>query len=301
MKKMNKYNEFAGVYALMLTPYNDDKTINYATYEEYTQWQVNTGAGHLFAVCGTSEMAQLTLDEREKLAALTVKNADKTPVFATANLEPSWFAQVDEVKRMSQTGVKGLVFITKGMRDDPERQFTYLSELSTYTDLPIFLYEFPGVQPHKMEADVYKRLVETGKFVGINDTTCTMPPIIEKIAVQGDSNVLQANIPFLFEAYKAGARGVMATPTSCGAQLFQKMWDEFVAGDLEACEKTFQNIILLDNAIDSGFNCSAKYLVQLQGIKGMTPINRGNTILSPARMNSIKTYYDWAKSNGLAY
>lgn len=297
----NKYNEFAGVYALMLTPYNDNKTINYAAYEEYTQWQVNTGAGHLFAVCGTSEMAQLTLDEREKLAALTVKNADKTPVFATANLEPSWFAQVDEVKRMSQTGVKGLVFITKGMRDDPERQFTYLSELATYTDLPIFLYEFPGVQPHKMEADVYKRLVETGKFVGIKDTTCTMPPIKEKIAVQGDSNVLQANIPFLFEAYKAGARGVMATPTSCGAQLFQKMWDEFVAGDLEACEKTFQHIILLDNTIDSGFNVSAKYLVQLQGIKGMTPINRGNTILSPARMNSIKTYHDWAKSNGLAY
>lgn len=296
-----EYQKFAGVYALMLTPYNDDLTINYEAYKEYTEFQAATGVGHLFAVCGTSEMANLTLDEREKLAALTVKYAGGTPVFATANLEPSWFAQVEEVKRMSQTGLDGLIFVTKGMHDDPERQYTYLSELATYTDLPLFLYEFPGIQPHKMEADVYKRLVDTGRFVGIKDTTCTMAAIREKIAVQGDSNVLQANIPLLFEAWKAGARGVMATPTSCGAQLFQKMWDEFTAGDMDAAEKTFQHIILLDNAIDSGFNRSAKYLVQLQGVKGMKPISRGNQTLSEARMESIRVYYAWAKSNGLAY
>ena len=295
------YKSFAGVYALMLTPYHDDLSVNWEVYKEYTEFQVATGAGHLFAVCGTSEMAELTLDEREKLAKLTVQYAGKTPVVATANMEPSWFAQVEEVKRMSQTGVSGLVFITKGLHDDPERQFTYLSELATHTDLPLFLYEFPGAQPHKMEADVYKRLVDTGRFYGIKDTTCSMKDIQEKIAVQGNSNVLQANIPYLFEAWKAGARGVMATPTSCGAQLFQKMWDEFTAGDLAAAEQTFQHINLLDCAIDSGFNCSAKYLVQLQGVRGMTPINRGGRTLSEARLHSLKTYHDWAKSNGLAY
>ena len=295
------YQPYAGVYALMLTPYNDDLTINYDAYAEYTEFQVATGAGHLFAVCGTSEMAEMTLDEREKLAKLTVKYAGGTPIVATANLEPSWFAQVDEVKRMSQTGVNGLVFITKGMHDDPERQFTYLNELAGYTELPIFLYEFPGVRPHKMEADVYKRLVDTGRFYGIKDTTSRLAPIKEKIAVQGDSNVLQANIPLLFEAWKAGARGVMATPTSCGAHLFQKMWDAFVAGDMKTAEEYYQYIILLDFAIDNCFNVSAKYLVQLQGVAGMKPINRHNVTLDETRVASLNAYYNWAKGNGLAY
>ncbi|MBQ7542043.1 MAG: dihydrodipicolinate synthase family protein [Clostridia bacterium] len=296
-----EYQRFAGVYALMLTPYNDDLTVNYDVYAEYTEFQTATGVGHLFAVCGTSEMAELTLDEREKLAKTTVRYAGGTPVVATANLEPSWFAQVDEVKRMSQTGVDGLIFVTKGMHDDPERQYTYLSELATHTELPLFLYEFPGIQPHKMEADVYKKLVDTGRFVGIKDTTSNMHDILEKIAVQGDSNVLQANVPLLLEAWKKGARGVMATPTSCGAQLFQRMWDEFTAGDLAAAELTLQYINHLDNAIDSGFNASAKYLVQLQGVKGMKPINRGHSTLSEPRMQSLRTYYDWAKANGLAF
>ena len=296
-----EYKKYAGVYALMLTPYHDDLSIDYETYKAYTEFQVATGVGHLFAVCGTSEMAEMTLDEREKLAALTVQYASGTPVVATANLEPSWFAQVEEVKRMSQTGVDGLIFVTKGMHDDPERQYTYLNELAQYTELPLFLYEFPGCQPHKMEADVYKRLIDTGRFVGIKDTTSNMQDIGEKIAVQGDSNVLQANIPLLFEAWKAGARGVMATPTSCGAQLFQKMWDEFTAGDLAAAEHTFQIINLLDCAIDSGFNRSAKYLVQLQGVCGMKPISRGGRPLSEPRYASLKAYHDWAKSNGYAY
>ncbi len=295
------YRKFAGVYALMLTPYHDDLTVDYDTYAAYTEFQAATGAGHLFAVCGTSEMSELTLDEREKLAKTTVKYAGGKHIVATANMEPSWFAQVEEVKRMSQTGVDGLVFVSKGMHDDPDRQVTYLSELAQYTDLPIMLYEFPGCRPHKMEADVYKRLIDTGRFYGIKDTTSNMHDILEKIAVQGESNVLQANIPLLFEAWKAGARGVMATPTSCGAQLFQKMWDEFTAGDLEAAEKTNWCINLLDCAIDSGFNRSAKYLVQLQGVSGIKPISRGGQPLSEARLNSLKNYHAWAKSNGLAY
>jgi 4-hydroxy-tetrahydrodipicolinate synthase len=293
----NKTNPLSGVYALMLTPYKEDKTIDLEAYKSYIEYQASSGAGFLVPVCGTSEMAEQTLDERVLLAATTVKYANGTQVFATANLEPSWFAQVEEVKRMSETGVSGLVFITKGMGNDKERQFTYLCELADYTKLPIVLYEYPGCKPHKMEADVYGRLVDTGRFVGIKDTTCTMEAIKEKIAVQKDSNILQANVPLLLEAYKAGARGVMATTTSCGASLFQKMWEEFTAGDLDAAEKTFQNIILLDCAIDSGFNCSAKYLVRLQGVK-MNWINRGTTNLSESRLHALKVYHDWAKANG---
>ncbi len=293
-----KYNEYAGVYSLLLTPFNEDRTIDYKILEEYIQWQADMKPQHLFAVCGSSEMKELKLDERLTIAKLAVKNANGVPVFATANLEPSWFAQVEEVKQMSQTGVDGIVFITKGFGNDQDRMFTYLAELGSYTDLPIMLYEFPGDSPHFMTGETYGKLVETGKFVAIKDTTSTMEGILDKIKVQGDSNVLQANIPFLYEAYLNGARGVVATPTTCGNHLFVKMWDEFVKGDLEAAKKTHEHIILLDNCIDSGFCASAKYLVNLQGIK-MNWYTRGTHRLNAQRLKSIEVWYDWAKSEGI--
>lgn len=55
-----QFNEFAGVYTLLLTPFNEDKTIDYRAYEEYVSWQAAFKPQHLFAVCGSSEMTALT-------------------------------------------------------------------------------------------------------------------------------------------------------------------------------------------------------------------------------------------------
>ena len=292
------YNEFAGVYTLLLTPFKEDLSVDYGAYEEYVAWQAAFRPQHLFAVCGSSEMTSLTREERIKCATLAVKNSVGIPVFATGNLEAKHEDEIDEIKALEQAGVGGLVFVTKGLCDRPQEQFEYLSELATHTELPLILYEFPGMQPHLMDAEVYGKLVATGRFKGIKDTTCRLDKIKEKIAVQGDSNVLQANIPYLYDSWEAGARGVVATPTTCGADLFVKMWDEWVREDKAAAEKTYWQIINLDHAIDSGFNLSAKYLCALRGVN-MKPINRGGGSLSPARMRALKAYYDWAHSEGI--
>ena len=290
-----------GIFSLMLTPYNEDKTIDWATYEEYCDWQVEQGVEHLFAVCGSSEMTALTLEERLKLATLTAKHKGDTTIVASANIEPSWFAQVEEIKKMSQTGVDGVVLTTKGFGGEfnEERLVNYIGELCQYTDLPVFMYEFPGFQPHLISGKVYGRLVKECGIMGIKDTTCTMEGIGPKIDEKGDSCIIQANMPFLFEAYKAGARGVMATPTACGGAFFQRFHEAFVSGDMALAEQRYNEITLLDCAIDSGFNVSAKYLVQLQGVKNFKATNRYDVTLSSGRMQSLKSFHNWAVANDL--
>lgn len=294
-----KPEDYRGIYALLLTPFNEDGTINYDTYAKYVEWQAAQGAHHLFSVCGSAEMTALTLEERIKCAKTAVEHKCGTEIVATANLQPTWHEQIEEVKMMEQTGVDGLVFVTRGYGDNDDRVVDYLTRLVEYTTLPVILYEFPGFQPHCITGEAYGRLVATGKFKGIKDTTCYLDKIKDKIAVQGDSAVLQANIPFLFDAYVAGARGVCATPTSCGVNLFRKMYDEFfIEKNIEKARQTYNEIILLDCAIDSGFNASAKYLVKLQGIPFET-YTRGGAKLSPARMRSIESFYEYAKQHEL--
>lgn len=292
--------EFRGIYALLLTPFKQDKSIDYDTYAKYVEFQAEKGAHHLFSVCGSAEMTSLTLEERLKCAEIAVKHSCGREVVATANLQPSWHEQVEEVKMMEQTGVDGLVFVTRGYADNDERVVTYLTNLAEYTTLPIIIYEFPGFNPHCMSGEAYKQLVATGKFKGVKDTTCKLDKIKDKIAVQGETAVLQANIPFLFDSYEAGGRGVCATPTSCGVQLFRKMYDEyFVEKDIAKARNTFNEIILLDNAIDSGFNASAKYLVKLQGIPFETYRRWTDEDISPARKRSIEAYYEYAVEHGM--
>ncbi len=297
---MSKLTEdYTGIFSLMLTPFKEDMSVDYNAYEEYADWQASQGVAHLFAVCGSSEMAALTLEERVKLASLTVKHKGSTTVVATANMEPSWFAQVEELKRIEATGVDGVVFTTKGFGNDPDRLVTYIGELKQHTSLPVFMYEFPGLQPCHISGECYGRLVDECGIYGIKDTTCTYDGIKSKIERKGNSCVIQANMPFLFEAFKLGSRGVMATPTSCGGAFFKRFFDAFMSGDMALAEKRFREIILLDCAIDADFNCSAKYLVNLQGIKGMQPRNRGGQKLSAARMESLKAFHAWCVAEGL--
>lgn len=289
---------FGGVYSLMLTPFKEDRSIDYDIYPEYVRWQEEQGAHYLFAVCGSSEMKNLTLEEREKLAALTVKHRKKVKVFATANLEPSWHGQLEEIKRIEAAGVDGLVFVTKGYGNDEERLVTYLLELQSHATVPVILYEFPGFSNHLISGSAYKRLVENGNFHAIKDTTCTMQGIKEKIAVQGDSCVLQANIPYLLEAYEAGARGVAATPTTCGTNLFIRMWDSFAAGDMEEARRMHEEIVNLDNALGGAFPATAKYLVNLQGIP-MNWYTRGDHVLKDHKFKALRVYHDYAVRNNL--
>lgn len=288
-----------GVYLLMLTPFNEDKTVDYKAYEAYCEFQASQGAEHLFAVCGSSEMAELTLEERLTLASLTVKHRGNTTVVATANMEKDLASQLEEVRRMEETGVDGLVFTTKGMGNEPEKLVSYIGELKSKTKLPVFMYEFPGLKPHLISGETYARLVNECGVRGIKDTTCTVEGIGSKIENRGDSCVIQANMPLLFEAYKMGARGIMATPTTCGGGFFARFHNAFTSGDMKEAKRRYEEIILLDNAIGASFNVSAKYLVALQGVSGFRPINRSGKTLTQAGKAALEAFYGWCAAEGL--
>lgn len=298
MAKLTRENK-DGIYSLMLTPFFEDRTIDYNTYEKYADWQVEQGVEHLFAVCGSSEMKELTLEERVKLAELTVKHKGNTTVVATANIEPTKEENIEEIKKMEQTGVDGIVLTTKGMGDDDDKLVAYIRELAETASIPVFLYEFPGFQPHLMSGKAYGELTKDGLIWGIKDTTCTMEGIRSKIDNKGDSTIIQANMPYLWDAYVAGARGVMATPTSCGGAFFRRFHEAFISGDMALAEQRYNEIILLDNAIDSGFCASAKELIRLQGIESFNWYTRGSHNLSGARLRSLKSFHDWCVANGL--
>ena len=200
---------------------------------------------------------------------------------------------------MEQTGVDGIVLTTKGMGDNDEKIVEYIRELANSTELPVFLYEFPGFQPHIISGKAYGELTKDGLIWGIKDTTCTLDGIQSKIDNKGDSTIIQANMPYLWDAYVAGARGVMATPTSCGGAFFQRFHEAFVSGDMALAEQRYNEIILLDNAIDNGFCASAKELIRLQGVKNFNWYTRGSHNLSGARLRSLKSFHDWCVANGL--
>jgi len=271
--------EFQGVFALLLTPFLPDRDIDWPAYDRYVDWQLSQRPHGLFAVCGSSEMGMLTLAERLRLAERAVhRAAGQVPVFATANVERDPADHEQELLRMAQTGVSGVVLIPpNGMGADQRKLGEYFARMAGLSPVPVFLYECPMVKPHLIDPRIYSELAGRHGIRGIKDTTCTLEGIEAKIKGAPDSIVYQANTPLMLAAIHRGAGGVMAITTTAAASLVLELWERGVRRDPEA-DAVLERLTALDTALGGGFPATAKYLATLQGVTMNLHTRTGKTM-----------------------
>ncbi len=75
----------------------------------------------LFAVCQSSEMQSLSLDERVALARFVVEKVQgRVPVIASGHISDELSEQTQELQAMAGTGIDALVLVTNHL--DPHNQ-----------------------------------------------------------------------------------------------------------------------------------------------------------------------------------
>ncbi len=286
-------SRFEGVFALLLTPFLDNDEIDWNIYDRYVDWQLSHHPHGLFAVCGSGEMGALTLRERLDLAKRAVDRAGRVPVLATANMEADTEDHRQELLRMAETGVSGVILIVPdGMGRDQRRLADYFAQMAAISPVPVFLYECPIAAPRHIDPAIYGDLVRRNGICGIKDTTCTLEGITAKIKGAPDSIVYQANTPFMLEAIRQGAGGVMPITSTAAAQLVLELWELGLRGDPSA-DAVLEKLVSLDALLGKGFPTTAKLLVSLQGIPMNVRSRKGREMDSSAAQ-ALRIWYNAA-------
>lgn len=210
-----------GVWPVMLTPFCPNGEVDFTGLEKLTDWYIDNGSSGLFAVCQSSEMFHLSLEERLQVAETVVKTAaGRVPVIACGNLSEKTEDQVKEVSRMAETGVDAVVLITNRFaaedEDDEiwmERCRGFLKEIPA--DIPLGFYECPYPYKRLMSLENLKECKETGRFFFLKDTCCDMELIEKRLEVLKGSafKLYNANTATLLDSLRSGAvgfSGVMA-------------------------------------------------------------------------------------------
>ena len=109
-----------GIVPVMITPFHQDGDIDWGGLESLIEWYIAHGAQALFAVCQSSEMQHLTLEERRDLSAFTAKQvAGRVPVLASGHVADAQSEQAYELATIADTGIDCLVMVSN--RLDPEK------------------------------------------------------------------------------------------------------------------------------------------------------------------------------------
>ncbi len=198
---------FDGIVAVMLTPFDEKGQIDWPGYARLIDWYLDHGVDGLFAVCQSSEMFFLSLDERRQLASFTVNHvAGRVPVLASGHISDTFADQLTELRAMAETGIDALVLVTNRVADRSMLN-RLLSALPP--ELPLGLYECPWPQRQLLSEDDIRFCAASERFVVLKDVCCDLAILKRRLALCAGTRltIQNANAAIAWPAMQAGATG----------------------------------------------------------------------------------------------
>ena len=221
-----------GIVPVMLTPFTTDEQIDYPALAKLIDWYLEKGVDALFAVCQSSEMQLLTLQERVDLARFVVKQVDgRIPVIASGHISDDIDAQKEELLAMAQTDIDALVLVTNHLDPRNEGSDTFFSTLNTLLGtlpetLPLGLYECPAPYRRLLTDEEFSWCANSGRFVVLKDVSCDLPTVERRVKLaQGTPlKVINANAAIAWPAMLAGSQGFSGVFTNFHPELYSWLW-----------------------------------------------------------------------------
>jgi 4-hydroxy-tetrahydrodipicolinate synthase len=257
------------MWPVMLTPFNEDKSINYNQYEDLVNYYIDHSAAGLFASCGSSEMDMLSEDELFNLAARAVEYADgRVPVVGGAIIVDNLDRQIGMVKRMAQSGVDTVVIGMSQFAAPKESEDLIISRIDTLLDrtegIRLGLYECPHPYRRTFSPEKYQYLVNTGRFFFHKDTCCDEADIEAKLEKTRGSDVtfLNAHLPTLPCSLAAGGDGYCGVVTNFFPDLLSHICSHyFETGRIE--QEIMDYILSEIDVVRNKYPRSAKMFIRL--------------------------------------
>ncbi|THF73422.1 dihydrodipicolinate synthase family protein [Cohnella fermenti] len=203
-----------GVWPTMITPFRDNLEIDYGALAALIEWYKAAKVDGLFAVCQSSEMFFLSLEERVLLASFVVSQANgELPVIASGHVSERLEDQIAEIEAISATGIDVFVLLTNRLAKAEESDEVWRSNaeriLAAFPDQQFGLYECPYPYKRLLSTSLLEWCASTGRFLFIKDTCCNVGILEERLrALKGTPlQLFNANSATLLDSLRLGAAG----------------------------------------------------------------------------------------------
>ncbi len=262
-----------GVYPTMLTPFNEDYTIDFEALERLIEWYLAKGVDGLFAVCQSSAMFELSRRERKELCKRTVEiTAGRRPVMASGHVSDTLEDQAADLNDMAEAGADALVLVSNRLAKPWESDDVWMKNLETLmkdlpSDLPLGFYECPYPYKRLLSTEIVKELVKTGRFAFIKDTCCSPEMIAERAGIVkgSDMKFFNANGATLLFSLKAGYSGYSGIMTNFHTDLYHRLCSDWKEMGDEA--EALQAYLGTASTIECQFYpANARYMLMKEGV-----------------------------------
>lgn len=288
---MSNGNSFKGTGVAIVTPFNEDKSIDYIGLSNLIEYLIDGGVEFLVSMGTTGESAVLNNDEKNKIVAFTKNKINGRVPFIVGIGGNNTSNVVTQIKSTDFSGIDAILSVSPAYnKPTQEGIYQHFKAISEACPTNIILYNVPGRTSSNMSADTTLSLAnDFENIIAIKEASGDMEQIMQILkdkpanfkVLSGDDAL---TLPMLF----MGAEGVISVQAMANPKEFSEMVRQGLLGNIvKARALHYSQLEMIDHLFAEGNPAGVKACLKIKGVCE-EHVRLPLTCISRTRYNQLK-------------
>lgn len=241
-------SKFRGTGVALITPFREDKAIDYPALERIIHHIIAGGADYLVCLGTTGEAITLSAQECRAVLDFTIKVvADRVPIVAGFFGSNHTARLVEELQEYDFQGVSAIMSSSPSYnKPNQEGIFQHYMAVAEVAPLPLIIYNVPGRTASNVTADTLVRLANSSpKFIAVKEASGDLVQAMQILKRRPEGFlVISGDDPLTLPMLGCGGDGVISVIGNAYPAEFSEMVHAGLRGDFETARRL--NDVLLD-------------------------------------------------------
>jgi len=243
---------FGSVITAMITPFNQDGSVNYKEVEKLSIWLIKNGTDSL-VVCGTTgESPSLTWEEEYQLFQVVQKAVAGNAQVLAGTGSNSTSEAITATQKAALLGLDGSLQVVPYYNKPPQsglyQHFKAIAEATP--ELPIMIYNIPGRTGQNLEPETVARLAEIPNIVAIKEASGNLDQATRiRQLTAPEFKIYSGDDSLTLPLMAIGGSGVVSVASHLVGKQLQQMIDAFEAGKVQRATKIHLQLFNLFRAL----------------------------------------------------
>ena len=225
-------NIFKGTGIALITPFNEDKSVDFAALEQIVNHVIDGGADFLVALGTTSEAPTLTTEEKKQVVSTILKvNAKRLPVLLGLGGNNT-AGVIEQIKTQDFTGIDGILSVVPYYNKPNQRgMMAHFTAIADASPVPVILYNVPGRVGVNLQAATCVELAKHSNIVAVKEASGNIQQIMEILRDKpNDFDVISGDDGITQPMMALGAQGVISVAANAYIKPFARMMNAMKDG-----------------------------------------------------------------------
>lgn len=236
---------FGKVLTAMITPFNDDYSVNFTQAQRLARYLVDNGSDGLVVAGSTGESATLSKDEKLKLFDSVLEAVGDKAVVIAGTGSNDTRASVEMTKEAEKIGVHGAMLVGPYYNKPPqEGYYHHFKTIAESTVLPLIVYNVPGRTGSNILPSTIARLSEIKNIVAVKEASGSLDQVSEIVrSTAKEFMVYSGDDSLTLPIMSIGGAGIISVAAHIVGKQMQIMLKAFADGDVNKAQSIHAELL----------------------------------------------------------